>query len=271
MPLLAPDGGILNAEVAHFYRDALARLIANNVPFLIGGAYAVQIYTEVRRATKDLDVFVLPGDVSYTLDLLSQAGYRTELVDTCWLGKVFAGDQYMDIIFGCGNRLGYVDDSWFAYAVESQVLGLPLQLCPPEEMIWHKAFVMARDRYDGADVAHLLRSCGARLDWQRLLDRFHEHWRVLLSHVVLFGYIYPGHRSLIPNWVRQTLLDRLPGESTPEPDSAAQLCRGTLLSREDFRLDVERWGYQDARSQSPSARLRSEVPRETGPLVKPDS
>ena len=46
---------------------------------------------------------------------------------------------------------------------------MPVLLAPPEEMIWSKAFVCERERYDGADVNHLLRACGRQMDWQRLL------------------------------------------------------------------------------------------------------
>jgi hypothetical protein len=44
-----------------------------------------------------------------------------------------------------------VDDLWFAHATPGDVLGIPVRLCPPEEMIWSKAFIMERERYDGAD------------------------------------------------------------------------------------------------------------------------
>ena len=36
---------------------------------------------------------------------------------------------------------------------------MPGPLIPAEEMIWSKAFIMERERYDGADVAHILRAC----------------------------------------------------------------------------------------------------------------
>jgi len=42
-------------------------------------------------------------------------------------------------------------------------------------MIWSKAFIMERDRYDGADIAHIIRTCGKGLDWSRLLHRFGSH------------------------------------------------------------------------------------------------
>ena len=65
-----------------------------------------------------------------------------------------------------------------------RVLDVPVRLIPAEEMIWSKAFVMERERYDGADVAHILRACAETLDWPRLLQRFDGHWRVLLQHLV---------------------------------------------------------------------------------------
>jgi hypothetical protein len=113
-------------------------------------------------------------------------------------------------------------------------------------MIWCKAFVMERERYDGADIAHIFRACGGNIDWQRLLRRFDAHWRVLLSCLILFGYIYPSDHSSIPEWVLQSLLTGLQDEKGLPP-SRNRVCRGTLLSRVQYRDDVESWGYVDAR------------------------
>jgi amidase len=84
--------------------------------------------------------------------------------------------------------------------------------------------------YDGADVAHLIHACATWLDWPRLLERFGPHWRVLLSHLVLFGFIYQSDRSLVPAPVMESLLDQLQTEKD-EPLSRNRVCRGTLLSR----------------------------------------
>jgi hypothetical protein len=74
------------------------------------------------------------------------------------------------------------------------------------------------------------------------------HWRVLLGHVILFGFIYPGERARIPAWVLDRLLDRLRQEMRTLPANGA-LCRGTLLSREQYLHDVQAQGYADARLQ----------------------
>ena len=148
------------------------------------------------------------------------------------------------MIFGAGNGLGHVDEDWLTHALDSRVLGLPVKLCAPEEMIWHKGFVMARDRYDGADVAHLLITFGDGLDWSRLLARFRDHWRVLLSHLILLGYVYPGHRGVVPSWVQKLLLSRLEQEPALAATESEGVCRGPFLSRADYRQAIEHWGYQ---------------------------
>ena len=255
-----PTGGQgwdqLDPQTRDFYCRALTAMKESGVPFLLGGAFAFERYTGIERHTRDLDVYVRPANRDRLLQALSAAGWRTEITFEHWLGKAFCGDDYIDVIFNSGNALGEVDEGWFDHAVEAEVLGIPVKLCPPEEMIWHKAFVMERERYDGADIAHMLRARAEQLDWPRLLGRFGPHWRVLLSHLVLFGFIYPAERFRIPKWVIERLLRRLQTElSSPPP--AERVCQGTLLSRAQYLPDVECWGYRDARQQ-PRGNMTSE-------------
>jgi hypothetical protein len=229
-----------------FYRDVLERMRAEGVPSLVGGAYALARYTGVSRDTKDLDLFVRPVDFDRALRLHAAAGFETEVTSRVWLGKARCGDDFVDIIFSSGNAIAEVDDAWFSHAEDGEVLGVPVKLVPPEEMIWSKGFIMERERYDGADIVHLIRACGPRLDWSRLLVRFGAHWRVLLSHVVLFGFVYPAERDAVPGPVVDELLARLRAERDVPPPGE-RLCQGTLLSRYQYRIDVEEWRYRDGR------------------------
>jgi hypothetical protein len=113
-------------------------------------------------------------------------------------------------------------------------------------MLWSKAFIMERERYDGNDIAHLLLARAERLNWPRLLFRFGSHWRVLLSHLILFGYIYPSERDRLPGEIICELLARLERELRMPPRTDLQ-CQGPLLSRIQYRADVEEMGYKDAR------------------------
>jgi hypothetical protein len=212
----------------------------------VGGAYALERYTGIARDTGDFDVFARQENWEAIRRVVTDAGYQAEIVFPHWLGKILSGSLYVDIIFSSGNAIARVDEAWFTHAVEEQVLDRRVRLCPVEETIWSKAFIMERERYDGADVAHLLRARGRHLDWTRLLARFGSHWRVLLSHLVLFGFIYPSERDVVPPWVTRTLLDRLCAEPDACGDGDAAVCQGTILSRGQYLVDLE-WGLDDAR------------------------
>jgi hypothetical protein len=237
-------------DACSFYLAALHTLRRSGIDFLVGGAYALERYTGIARDTKDLDVFVRPEDSERILATFAETGFDTELTFPHWLGKARAGGEMVDVIFSSGNGCARVDDAWFRHAVDDRVMDLNVRLIPVEEMIWSKGLIMERERYDGADVIHLLRARGAHLDWPRLLRRFGSNWRVLLSHLILFGFVYPGQRDVIPSDVMRKLIARLDRETRTPPagdGDDAQLCRGTLLSRQQYLLDVERWGYRDAR------------------------
>ncbi len=247
-------------DAFRFYRAALDIVQGGEVPFLVGGAYAFAYYTGIVRHTKDLDLFVRPTDAPAVLRLFSQAGFRTELVFSHWLGKVFAGEDFIDIIFNSGNGVCNVDEDWFRHGVGGEVFGKHVTLMPAEEMIWQKAYIMERERFDGADVIHLLRARGSRLDWDRLLRRFGRDGRILLSHLVLFGFVYPGHRDIIPARVMQTLLGELENH---RPTNGHPICQGPLLSRMQYLPDIEEWGYADPRRRPEGTMSEEQIDRWT--------
>jgi hypothetical protein len=229
---------------AEFYIQALRKLQDSNIPFLLGGAIAFSHYTHMPRETKDIDIFVKPDDCPRVLDAFGRDGYETELAFPHWLGKIHAGSYFIDVIFNSGNGIARVDDLWFEHAPKTNVLGLIVRLSPVEEMIWSKAFIQERERFDGADVAHLLRETGPSLDWPRLLMRFGDYWRVLLSHLILFGFVYPDKRQNVPAWVMEELVRRL---MVSRPNLQNDVCYGTLLSREQYLHDLRHLKYRDSR------------------------
>ena len=239
-------GDHLEPGTRDFYRRAMQRFGEEGLPFLVGGAYAFGRYTGIARHTKDFDVFVHPRDFDRALAILADDGCRTEVAFPHWLGKAHHCDgDFVDLIFSSGNGVAAVDDDWFRHAVDDEVLGMPARLCPAEEIIWSKAFIMERERYDGADVAHIIRARAEELDWSRLVFRFGEYWRVLFKHIVMFGFIYPGERHRIPPDVVRLLVSRLEGELTIPGEKT--VCQGTLVSRAQYLVDLERWGYEDPR------------------------
>jgi hypothetical protein len=88
---------------------------------------------------------------------------------------------------------------------------------------------------------------GERLDWRRLIDRLAEHIEMLEIHLLLFQYLYPGRRDVLPGWVRDEVSARARAARAIEhPEDAF---RGLALDPVAFAVDIERWGFFDARRQ----------------------
>ena len=243
---MAKEMSMLDPESAGFYRAAMRALIEAGAPFLVGGAYAFERYTGIARHTKDFDIFVRERDCERVLEVLGALGCRTERTFPHWLAKAHKGDLFVDVIYSAGSGIAVVDDEWFAHAEAGTVLDVPVKLIPAEEMIWSKGFVQERERYDGGDIMHLLHCRAEQLDWKRLLRRFAPDWRVLLSFLTLFGYVYPSRRNAVPPRLIEALTARLRREAATEPPRE-KVCRGTLLSRQQYLVDINQWGYQDVR------------------------
>jgi hypothetical protein len=255
----------LMPAVAEFYRDTMRELNRNDVPFLVGGAFAFAQYTGIQRNTRDFDIFVKQIDCQRAMEVLHKRGYHTELTFPHWLAKAYFRGDYLDIIYSSGNAFCRVDGQWFKNARMGTVLGMPVKLVPPEEMIWQKVYIMERERFDGADVLHLIRATASQLNWQRLLERVGDHWRVLLSHLILFGFVYPDERTLIPVEVMNALLARLQEELNRNGERS-NICQGTLLSRAQYLVDVEAQGYRDARIRPEGNMSEEEVSMWTAPI-----
>ena len=255
----------IHDPAADFYIDALKKLQDTGIPFLVGGAFAFSHYSHVPRDTKDVDIFVRPDDCPRVLEAFEKFGYQTEMPFPHWLGKIYADNHFIDVIFSSGNGLARVDDLWFDHAPRTNVLGVIVRLSPVEEMIWSKSFILERERFDGADVMHLLRETGPSLDWPRLLMRFGDNWRVLLSHLILFGFVYPDKRQNVPPWVMDELMRRL---SVSRPNLQNDVCYGTLLSREQYLHDVEHRKYRDAREQPEGPMTREQIDIWTAAIQK---
>jgi hypothetical protein len=236
----------IDPDSRDFYVRSMQILMDAKVPFLVGGAYALARYTGIERHTKDFDLFLRKEDFERATNVLAAAGYKTELTYPHWIGKAYQGEDFVDLIFSAGNGVAKVDDLWFQHAVPEVVLGVEVGLIPAEEMIWSKGLIMERERFDGADVAHMIKNVGLELDWKRLISRYGEHWRALYAHLVLYGFIYPSRRSNVPRWVMKELADRL-AEEVALPDSDDKVCYGTIISRQQYLLDIDEWGFTDAR------------------------
>jgi hypothetical protein len=243
------------------YKRALRALNSAGVPYVVAGMYAVFEHTGIYRKSKDLDVFVEPMHVIGAMRTLKDAGFRACLVQGHWLAKAFDGEHFIDVIFGMGNGLALIDRDWYRFSRPAILAATPVRMAPPEELLWHRLFISERHRHDMADIAHLLLTVGASLNWKRLLAKTGEHWPLLLAQLVMFSYVYPESSGAVPRWVMEDLLARsqidLQRERGDEP-----VTRGTLVSQFSFAIDVNEWHYRDLREERVRAVERTPIIRE---------
>lgn len=226
------------------YSRAIETLIAAQVPFLVGGGFAVEVFVDAPRARiKDLDLFLRPIDVGTALQALTHNGFVTRLHEPHWIAKAYDGDDFIDLIYATRNGLLEVDDQSFVDAPRQRVLGHEVAVQPVEEVIATKIFVMARDRFDVSDISHLILRFGERIDWRRLIERLAPHIEMLHVYLLLFQYIYPGQRAHVPSWVYDEVDAR--ARNARERASPDKSSRGLALDPVAFAIDIERWGFFD--------------------------
>ncbi len=55
-------------DAVRFYRESMQLLQREGVPFMVGGAFSMALYTGIARNTKDFDLLVRAVDVDLTLE-----------------------------------------------------------------------------------------------------------------------------------------------------------------------------------------------------------
>ncbi|HWY56112.1 MAG TPA: nucleotidyltransferase [Terriglobales bacterium] len=234
-------------------REVLLTLERERIPYAVAGAFALLQHTGIARATKDLDLFLTAENWSAALTHLKRHGFQCEVCDPVWLAKVHRDNFFVDLITGMSNAAVSVEDSWIRNALPASVLGIQTRVLAPEELLVSKLFVTRRERFDGADVAHIIYGTAGDLDWGRILHLVGEHWEMLLWALVLFRYVYPAKTHYVPAVVWQDLLARYL-KLVLQPDGQGRF-RGSLIDDNMFAIDVKEWGLDDILEEYRSRRL----------------
>jgi hypothetical protein len=243
LPVSSSEAPVFPAPQEELFRDVLQLMNLKKMPYAVSGAFALHEHTGIWRQTKDLDLFLAASEVPAALRLLEAAGFRCEVLDRVWLSKAWRGDYFVDLITGMSNAVLQVDTSWIERATPARVVGVWTRVLGPEELISSKIFVTRRERFDGADVAHLIYATRDYLDWHRVFDLVGDHWEMLLWSLIFYRYVYPRHANEVPRWVWHRLLERFERDLT-DPKLAAPF-RGSLLDENMFAIDVKEWGLEN--------------------------
>jgi hypothetical protein len=242
-PLTSSLPTYMEPEQRALFREVLRSLEKLKLPYAVAGAFALQKHTGIFRSTKDLDIFLSPEVATQALGELKKEGFQCEVCDPVWLAKVYRDEYFVDLITGMSNGVITVDRSWIDRAQPATILESKSQVLAPEELLASKLFVTRRERFDGADIAHIIYALKGKLEWDRVMQLAGEHWELVLWNLILFRYVYPAQSNFVPKALWQELLARL-GKQDQSANATAKF-RGTLVDNAMFAIDVEEWGLEN--------------------------
>ena len=235
------------------FHDVLELLEKNRIPYAVSGAFSLRQHTGICRYTKDLDLFLTAENSPAALSCLRAAGMECEVTDPVWLGKARRDEYFVDLITGMSNGLITVQDSWIQRARPAVIYDVETRVLAPEELVASKIFVAKRERFDGADIAHVIYGTYGEFDWQRELELVGPHWEMLLWSLVLFRYVYPAQSHYVPSAIWCELLTRFTREvKNPDPHA---LFRGSLIDENMFAIDVDEWELPNLLEETRRLRL----------------
>jgi hypothetical protein len=262
LPSEAPE------EQVGLFRDVLEALERRRLPYAVSGAFALRQHTGICRQTKDLDLFVTAANSRAALECLQQEGMECEVADPVWLAKARRGEHFVDLITGMSNGLIVVEDSWIERAQPAVVYGVMTRVLAPEELVASKIFVARRERFDGADIAHVIYGTHGSFDWRRELELVGEHWEMLLWSLILFRYVYPAQSHYVPAEIWCELLRRFEVKiQNPNPEARF---RGSLVDDNMFAIDVNEWQLPDLLAERRAQRLAHLDTRASCDVPTPD-
>jgi hypothetical protein len=152
-------------------RKAAPLLHEAGVPFVLGGGLA----TWARggpESEHDLDLMVRPEDAERALEVLEEAGLRTERPPEDWLYKAWDEDVLVDVIFA--PKGGEIDDGFFERADDLEVSAVRMAVMAIDDVLVTKLLALSEHELDYENVLEIARSLREQIDWENVRARTAE-------------------------------------------------------------------------------------------------
>ena len=223
------------------YQRVLLAASSRSLPFAVGGAFALAVYSGKLRDTKDLDLIVTPDRKDEMIEIVTGAGfqdYHGQLpYDRRWIYRGWQNGAIVDVIWAMANQKAQVDHQWLSRGPVVKVGDEVVRAAPAEEMLWAKLYVLQRDRCDWPDVMNILYSAGPSMDWHHLLARVGEDRDLLRAAMTVFAWLCPGRSRELPRWLWIRLNLAVPPPDAPD-----------IVPRRADLLDGRRWLMPEGRN-----------------------
>ncbi len=189
------------------YKETIDTMEKAGVPYVVGGGIAVAAYGR-KRATKDIDLYVKPGDNMRALDALQKAGFETNpMEDVKWLSKAYKDGIPIDFIL---ENIGGVitTDETIGRGRYMFVSGCRMFVMSPEDLVFRKMLAMRCLRDDWYDCIAVLSNTYQSFDWDYFLSLVGDFTDRALSFILFIKTDW-DHVIPVPQRVVSTLLSRM--------------------------------------------------------------
>ena len=162
------SGGREFQEIQSTLKKAAAALREAGIPFALGGSLAVWARGGPETCN-DLDLMVREEDAERALDVLVEAGMRSEHPPEEWLLKAWDGDVLVDLIH---HAVGVpVTESALERADELSVFSVTMRVMVLEDVIVSKLLALCEHELDYEPLLAIARSVREQVDWREVMAR----------------------------------------------------------------------------------------------------
>ena len=144
-------------------KKCAAALRDAGVPFMVGGGVAAWARGGP-ESIHDLDLVVKPADAERALEILEQAGLRTERPPEGWLLKAWDGDVLVDLIFKPQGMT--IDEHAFERAELLNVKAMEVPVMPIADVMASKLMALNERWLDYDQLLKIARACRELIDWE---------------------------------------------------------------------------------------------------------
>jgi predicted nucleotidyltransferase len=154
-----------NDELRTALKAAASALKDSEVPFALGGSYALWVHG-APEPTHDVDLVVTDDDADRAAEILGGAGFEIERPPEDWLVKAARGDAVVDVL----HRLNGVpvDAALLARAKEQDVLGVRIPVQTAHDVMRVKLLALTEHYCDLGAILPSARAVREQVDWAQL-------------------------------------------------------------------------------------------------------
>jgi predicted nucleotidyltransferase len=163
------DGNVpAEADLLATLEEVVAALEGSGIDHVLMGGIGSFALARPRE-THDIDVFLRPGDVDPTLDLLEARGFEVSVHDPAWLAKAWKRGVLTDLVFRSSGDI-YLDDEIVERAERRDYKGVSALVTSAEDLIVIKALATSeRTAHHWYDALAMIARC--EIDWDYLVRR----------------------------------------------------------------------------------------------------